>query len=71
VSTDFDVRQKIARDIQILKASCESNKLSKSFIAGLDTATEIVTGEIRIDPAAYNHPTDVPLFDISDEASLA
>lgn len=65
-STEYEVRQQIAKDIQILKSSCVEREISKSFIAGLDTASDIVTGEISIHPSAYDDPSDIVLFDLDD-----
>jgi hypothetical protein len=41
--------------------------VNKSFIAGLEIASEVATGEITINPHAVKHPTDIPLFDINRE----
>ncbi len=66
-ANEYEIRKRIAEDIQILRFSCMKADVNKSFIAGLEIASEVATGEITINPHAVKHPTDIPLFDINRE----
>lgn len=59
-----ETRKQIAIDIEILKENCIHNEINKAFIAGLETARDIVTGSITLHPSAYDDPSlPPPLFD--------
>lgn len=59
-----ELRKSIAEDIEILKQSCIRNEIAESFILGLTTAQEIVTGEIKLHPSVYEDPNQPTLFDV-------
>jgi hypothetical protein len=52
--------------LEILKASCVENKIPANFIHGLDTARDLVTGNIVLHPTAYEDPYQPSLFDDED-----
>jgi hypothetical protein len=61
-----ETRKQIAEDLEILKASCVENKIPANFIHGLDTARDLVTGNIVLHPTAYEDPYQPSLFDDED-----
>jgi hypothetical protein len=62
-----ETRKQIAEDLEILKTSCVKNKIPSNFIHGLDTARDLVTGQITLHPAVYEDPDlPPPLFDDED-----
>lgn len=59
-----ELRMQLAKDIELLKDSCIRNDISESYILGLTTAQEIITGEVRLHPSVYQDPNQPTLFDV-------
>ena len=58
-----DARRQLAEDLTILKDNCIHNEIDSKFVAGLQTAIELATGQITLHPAVYQDQNQPTLFD--------
>lgn len=63
------LREELVQDIEYLMYSSVNRGISRYFIAGLETARDIVSGRISLHPSVYEDSNQPELFNFDEDGS--